>query len=255
MNKKQILITLIYPIVALVLFVTIWTLCALAYSKPLILPYFWEVLAELWKLLSQGSFYLALLATTARTLIGFLLATIIAWVLAQFAADNVHVRKVLDPIVTVLRALPTMSVILLALIWFRSGILPVFVAFLVAFPLLYGAFVMRLTQDNADILEMCAVFKVPCRVRMFKLYPSILLSTLMRITDSILPLTLKVIVAGEVLANTVNSVGVNMQNARLNVETANLLAWTVACVVLCFVLQALVALVRYILRRTNVCPQ
>ena len=43
-------------------------------------------------------------------------------------------------------------------------------------------------------------------------------------------LNFKLVIAAEVLAQTADSIGVNMQLAKLDLDTATLLAWTVAAI-------------------------
>lgn len=253
--KKTVLYNLIYPLCALIVFVIVWAIVANAYNKPLIVPNPLEVLQSLGGLIVTQQFYSAVLMTFGRTILGFLLSVAFAWILAELSAVNKVARSVLSPFVVIMRTLPTMSVVLLFTVWFTSKLTPILVCFLIACPLLYSAFVLRLTTNNTDINQMCQVFQISNRTKLLRLYPRILLNEFLRQAGSICSLALKVVIAGEVLAYTANSIGTEMNIAKMNIQTANLIAWTVVAILLSFAIEGIVLLIKRLLRRLSVCPQ
>ena len=56
-------------------------------------------------------------------------------------------------------------------------------------------------------------------------------------------LNLKIVISAEVIAQTADSMGLYMQLARINLDTAILLAWTVVAIVIGGIVESIVALV------------
>ena len=149
----------------------------------------------------------------------------------------------MSPIVLLIRIMPTMSIILLALIWFNSFQSTILVAFCVIFPMLYTSFCDAIHGVDEDLIEMSKVYKVNKYNQIFKMYlPQTLPMALTGIKSSI-GLNLKLVIAAEVLAQTANSIGVNMQLANIYLNTATLLAWTVVAIILGGVFEGIVLLI------------
>ena len=96
-----------------------------------------SALARLGELAVTAAFWRTALASTVRILGGFLLACALAVVLAALAARCRRIEELLAPLVAVVKAVPVASFIILALVWLESRRLPLFIAALMAFPVVY----------------------------------------------------------------------------------------------------------------------
>lgn len=235
---------LLYPAIGVGLFILIWYLFALEMDIEMILPTPARTFEELGSLLGQKIFWIALRNTCLRALAGFGLAFGIAVVLAIIAYVLPPIGKMLSPLITIARSVPTMSIILLALIWLSSKTAPLLIAFLLVFPVLYGSFSSALSDIDGKLIAMSKVYGVPLYKRILTLYiPSVVPSALDAMTSGI-SLAIKVTIAGEVLAQTSESMGINMQNARAYLDTASLLAWTFAAVVVGYIAECVMRLIK-----------
>lgn len=77
-------------------------------------------LARLGELAVTAAFWRTALTSTARILGGFLLACALAVVLAALAARYRRAEELLAPLVSVVKAVPVASFIILALVWLES---------------------------------------------------------------------------------------------------------------------------------------
>ena len=96
---------------------------------------------------------------------------------------------------------------------------------------------------------MSKVFKVPVAKRIFGLYIPAILPDVFSATGSNISLALKVMIASEVLAQTFESVGVAMQIERIYLNTAGLMGWTIAAIILSFVLEFIVKILSKLVLR------
>ncbi len=79
-----------------------------------------------------------------------------------------------------------------------------------------------------------------------------MMPTTLSAIQSTISLNLKVLIAAEVLAATKDSIGRMMQTAKLYLDTAELIAWTVVAIVLGALLESIIAFIKYIVvRRTG----
>jgi NitT/TauT family transport system permease protein len=134
--------------------------------------------------------------------------------------------------VGLLRATPVRAVILLAMIWFQSDGMPVFVGFLMCFPVLYGNVVEGIRSLDRDLLDMARVFRVRRPRILTSLYLPAILPYLVAGFSSTLGLSWKVVVAAEVLAQPVRALGSRLQDSRVMLDTAGVLAWTAVALLL-----------------------
>lgn len=97
----------------------------------------------------------------SRILGGFLLACALAAVLAPLAARFQWIRDLLSPLVAVVKAVPVVSFIILALIFFSSENLSLLISALMVFPPVYLNVLEGIGHTDRQLLEMARVFRVP----------------------------------------------------------------------------------------------
>ena len=120
---------------------------------------------------------------------------------------------------------------------------PVVVAFLVAFPVAYSTLV-RQFEHNEQLFDVCKVYNVSAANKIkFYLLP-LIRDELLSVAEEELPLCIKVVIAGEVLALPLNAVGREMYVSKIGVETARVVALTLIVFVVCFVISGVLGFVR-----------
>ena len=237
MNKtaKKIIINIAQIVGLIAVTVLLWYILALISDNSLVVPRPRAVIGLVFQLLGEGAIWLALLATLARSVLAFVLS------LALLAGVFPKTRLCTSAVVTFLRALPTVAVILISLIIFRSSVTPVVVAFLVVFPVIYDVFVRKF-QSNSELFDVCKVYDVtPANKVKFYILP-LVRDELLSVTREQLPLAVKVVIAGEVLALPIRSLGREMYIGKVNLDTARVIALTVLSLTVCFVLSGVLSL-------------
>jgi NitT/TauT family transport system permease protein len=210
----------------------LWQAASSLIGLEIILPGPAATLGRLRLLIVSPGFAADVLATVTRGLCGFGLSAAAALALGVAAGRSDTVFAALQPAVGLLRATPVMSVILLAMIWFQSDGMPVFVGFLMCFPVLYGNVVEGIRSLDRDLLDMARVFRVRRRRILTSLYLPAILPYLVAGFSSTLGLSWKVVVAAEVLAQPVRALGSRLQDSRVMLDTAGVLAWTAVALLL-----------------------
>lgn len=236
-TTKKVLGAVLYPLCSVALIFIVWAIAAAEINKPLLLPTPKEALTAYFTLLGGKEIWVYGGMTFLRTLECFLISAAIAFLLSTLSAFLKPLNKILSPIITVLRAAPTLAVILLVLIWFDYSSAPVIIGFLIAFPLLYSAFYTAITGVDENLLKMAKTFKVSKLNIVKSVYLPSISKPCLESMRSVISLTVKVVIATEIMALTKKSIGLLMRGANLNFDTATLLALTLFAVILSFILE------------------
>jgi NitT/TauT family transport system permease protein len=131
----------------------------------------------------------------------------------------------------VIAATPVQSVILIAFLVFGSQRTPVFVAFLVIFPLMAANAIAGVRSVDPRLRELFVLYRLSREETIRRLYVPAIAPFLLGGLHSSLSLCWKVVVAAEVLVQPLLALGTGMQRAKAQLETPELFAWTLATVI------------------------
>ena len=242
-TTKRLLINIAQIAALITVALLLWYVAARLTNSELIVHEPWAVIKLTFSLLGEGATYIALLYTLLRSVIAFSVSAVFAILLGMLVVVWQKSRFCVNAVVTFLRALPTIAIILVTLIVFKSTSVPVIVAFLVVFPIIYSV-LRRELEHNCQLLDVCTVFNVtPAKRIKFVLFP-IVRDELLSIVRDELPLCIKVVVAGEVLALPLSGIGKQMYIGKVELDTAKVVALTLLTLIVCFVISGIVALIQ-----------
>lgn len=229
---KKGIFNLFYPLFVILLVLLIWWIAALIIDVDLILPSPTEAFVNLFDYLKSFDFWKAIAGTILRSVESFCIAFIIAISLSLAAYFNKTIKKLITPLMAIVRSIPTMSIILILIIWFSPSIAPLVVAIIVICPTLYSSFLSGFLQIDLQIIEMANFYKVSKKRKIMKLFLPNMAPVLFETSASGISLNIKLIIAAEALAQTSQSIGKLMQYAKIAIETEKLFALTIAAVIL-----------------------
>lgn len=231
-----------YSLLTIILLIIAWQVIAIWLDNELIIPSPSTVFMTLWTMLQQPDFYRRVAMTLMRSLEGFVLALAIGALLAMLAAKSNFIRHLLAPLISIQRAMPTMAIILLAVIWLTRHGAAVLVSFLIVFPLIYSGFLASLIQVENNYLQVGQVFNFSRRKMLMAIYlPSILISVQSVLIGAI-SLCVKVTIAAEVLSQPKYGIGTALLIEKSTLNTAGVVAWAIIVIVIATVLEMLIGL-------------
>lgn len=211
-------------------FLLLWQLGADMVGSALILPGPGEAFLSLAGMVLDQQFWLAMIGSLGRTLVAFGLTLLISLPLGILMGQSAHGRAFFGPYIAILRSTPVISVIVLGLIWFKSGDSPVWVCLLMTIPILVQAISEGVQARDRQILEMAKVFSLGPWTRMYRVVLPGLLPHFRAGGRSALGIGWKVVAAAEVLSMPRYGLGTMLQDARSNLETGQVLALTTALI-------------------------
>ena len=145
----------------------------------------------------------------------------------------------ISPIISFFRALPTIAVVLLLLMWTNSFIAPIVVTSLVVLPTVYSSLKEAFFSVDKDLIRVLKLYGVDKKTLLKKVYfPSVLPSVLSTVGGGF-SLNLKLMVAAEVIAGTANSLGSMLNSSKVNFATAKMIALVVITVVIGIIIEAI----------------
>lgn len=224
------LLNRLLPIISVLCVLAVWAISAVIVGKEYILPTISQTFACLVELFGQVKFYLALAGTILRTLIAFVLSFSIASFTAIFSVKSKTFRSIISPIIGILRALPTVAVILLLLVWTNSKIAPVIVTMLVVLPTTHSHLKSALEAVDRTIAEAGRVDGATEKQVFGYIELPLIKPALYSTVGSGFSLNFKLMVAAEVLSSTARSIGNMLNGANYNAETAEMIALVVVSV-------------------------
>lgn len=256
-NKKiaiRIVENICYPILALGIILAIWAIVAKVKDNPLLLPMPSVVLERFFALGGEEGFWKSVGFSLLRTIVCFAFSFVFAMLFAVLGGLFKPVHKVMSPIISTLRSAPTVAVILIMYAFLRRNALTnaigfgnsisIVVGFLIAFPIFYSSFYSAISGVDKDLLEMAKVYKLRHIDVVRGIYMPSIVQSVFDVSQSTISLTLKVVVASEILACVSDGIGGKIQVANQSFEIAYLLAYTLIAIVFSFVLEGIVVLVR-----------
>ena len=228
----------------------VWQICAKVYDKPLILPTVGSTIKQFLLFFCTKQFYIDTVFTFLRSLASFALSLVLAFGFAILSAKSNNFAHAIKPLVTILATTPVMAVLLLLLVFVISDFLPMVVAFLMTFPVMYTAIFNEFTKADSKFGNMCTVYKVGFVRKVFFVWLPSSLDSLLNSCKTALSMSVKVTISGEVLAYTAQSLGNAMQEAAnsYTASTEKLLAYCFVALLLSCLAELLVVGIKKLLK-------
>ena len=220
--------------ISVCLLLLLWQLIASYMDQPELIPSVPDLLKTLIRLFGTGSFYQNIFATILRGISGILVSLVIALLSAFLFARYALLYELFRPLLTVMRSVPVISFILLALIFLNPESIPLMIAFLTMFPLLTENLTKGIINLRPGLSLMADQFKINRRNKLMQvIYPQ-LKPFLFSGLASAVGFGWRAIIMGEVLSQCTFGIGGEMKRAQNFIAVPELVAWTIVAVLISF---------------------
>ena len=153
--------------------------------------------------------------------------------------------ELLAPAMLAVKSIPVASFIILALILFSSRNLAVPISFLIVLPVLYSNVLGGIRAADPQLMEMARVFRIPAGRSIRYVYLPQVMPYFLSACGSALGLCWKSGIAAEVIGMPEGSIGEQLQQAKVYLDTPDLFAWTLVIVLVSLAFErAFLALLR-----------
>ena len=228
-SKKQ---EAIATVCAVAFWLLVWHIISAVINSEIILVSPLRVVQTLFTVIADPAFLGTVAHSSLRILGGFFAAMALGVILGWISSRLWIVETLLRPITVVIKATPVASFIILVLLWFSSRNLSVIISMLMVFPVIYLNTLEGIKSTDKMLLEMAKVFRMPLLKRILYIYLPAVIPFFVSACSVSLGLCWKSGIAAEVIGIPDGSIGELLYNAKIYLQTAELLAWTVIIVVI-----------------------
>ena len=227
-------------VVDLVAVAVLWQISTYFFS-PAIVPPLGDIGRAIWRIFSQWSNLVSLLATSLRVLVALLFAFVLGTTLGVTMGLFKGVRTYARPLLHMIQGVPALSWVVFAVIWFAQ------VEVRIAFILLIGtlpAFALYIDSAvqsvNLDLIHLGQAFRASRTQSLTKIILPAIVPEIMSAWTVNLGNGVRVAVIAELIGSTVG-VGFQLLQAQSVFDMAGAVAWTLSLVAVLFVYQGIIS--------------
>ena len=236
--KKYIRTTLI-----VLIWLVIWQVLALAVNNSILLSGPVETVETLITFGATPSFYLSVGITTGKILLGFFLGGLLGSVLALLSYRINIVKEFLSPFVSVIKSIPVVSFIIIALIWAGSSNVTIIVSAVISFPIFYKNLLEGLLVTDPKMLELAKVYQMKTSKKIRYIYLPSLTPHIKSAISLAIGMAFRGGITAEVVGQPLKSIGNGLYRAKINLATSEMLAWTLVAVLSAFLVEKLISFI------------
>lgn len=214
-----------------------WEVAALAVGRSVLLPSPVTTAQTLFSMVKESSFWISCLNTLLRIATGFAAGAAAGTVIGFICFKWSLPRQLLSPLQNVIKATPVASFIILALVWLGKNTIPSFTAFLMATPIMWSGVYSSLMSIDKKLTEAAVIFPLTLSEKIKYIYVPSMKTKYISALETSLGLAWKAGIAAEVLCMPANSMGKELHDAKVYIETEKLFAWTFCIIVISMILE------------------
>lgn len=223
----------------------VWYYAAFRMGNEFFLPYPHTVLVSWWKLLQEKLFWGAVWQSLLTVLKGALVGCVLGSVFAVLASISKVFGTIITPLVTVLRATPVASFIILVYVIVRVNDFSVdtvalIIVVIMVIPILYSNLYSGIASFDLSLDEVASIYSFSLKKKFVYLwFPQIKPFFISGVINAV-GFAWKAGVAAEVICNLENTIGKNLADSKSNLEMDRLFAWTMTIVLLSILFECLI---------------
>ena len=216
----------------------LWVVLSAVIGNKWLLPSPAETIEALGRLAATADFYLAIAGSLLSVIGGFAAGNLVGFVIGAASGLSRRVHAFVRPGMTIIKTVPVASFIFLILLWVGRSFTPALTSFLIVLPVVWQNVVAGIRSADKKQLEMAKVFRLSPFKKMKYIYLPAVAEGYVAAVRTSMGLAWKAGVAAEVLSITVRTLGGGIYNAKNNIETPELFAYTVVIIIISLLAEA-----------------
>lgn len=229
-----------FGIASVVIMLIIWQLLAIYFNSDFILPSPGKTITTVFRLFTDSGFIAVAGSTILRGLTGFMISAFLGLLFGIVAGMSQSFNAFLNPLLVAARSVPVIAFILLSLIWFTPGSVPVFVAILTMFPFICTNVIDGIRSVDRDIIEMARFYKVNSRRIIYEVYIPAIMPFIISGASSAMGIGWRAVIIGEVLSQPEYGIGTVMHAEQTFLNIDAVIAWTIIAVVVSYCFEKII---------------
>ncbi len=234
MQNKKVRLILISAV-----WLILWQILYMLIDQEILFVSPFGVIKKLWELCVLPAFWKTVLTSLFRIMTGYFLALVIGAALACVTFTVPGLYEFFYPVISMVQATPIASFIILALVWIKTGNVPLFISFLMVLPLIWSNLYEGLKNTDKKLLEMAQIYGFGQWKKIKLIYIPSIMPYFTAAAATSIGLAWKSGIAAEVICTPKFSIGGQIYNSKIYLETPELFAWTAVVIVLSVILEKL----------------
>lgn len=210
----------------------VWIIASAIVDNTLLLPTPKGVLLAFGRIFINIDSLTVIWSTILRLLVGLLIASVSGLLFGILAGFNKYFSVFFNPIVTVLRTIPVISITVILLIMFGFSLTPYIITFLMLFPLIYQGTYGAIKAIDQELIDVYKLEDNHFLTGLTHCYLPLISKDIRTALLQSLGLGIKVLVMAEYLSQTRDSIGNELYLAKVNLQYDEVFAWTLLLIVL-----------------------
>ncbi len=227
----------IRKIIIILIWLGLWQLLSIIIHNSILMSGPVETLQALLQMILTVQYWHAITFSAVRIIGGFCIGSLMGILLAWISYRVRLIEEFLMPLISVLKAIPVASFVIILLIWAGNKSLSFYVSALVVMPVLYLNTIIGLKSTDVKLLEMAEVFRMSMWRRLRYIYIQAVFPHIYSGCQAALGMAWKSGVAAEVIGQPLGSVGNGLYKSKIYLETGDLFAWTITIIFVSFCIE------------------
>ncbi|MDD3571126.1 MAG: ABC transporter permease subunit [Lachnospiraceae bacterium] len=227
----------IIKVLAVVFWIGVWQIASMLVGKEVLVASPIAVIKVFSDIVMEKTFWASILSSLLRIAFGFGGAVLVGTLLAVITCAVPGAFQLFYPIISVIKATPVASFIILALLWIKSTNVPMFIAFLMVLPIIWSNVSTGIKATDTKLLEMAKVYNFGYIKTIRLIYIPQCMDYFYTASIMGIGFAWKAGIAAEVICTPKFSVGANLYNAKIYLETPQLFAWTIVVILMSIVFE------------------
>lgn len=225
------------------IWLVIWQVLSLVVNNSVLLSGPVDTVRALIELGSSTSFYISVGITVGKVLLGFLTGMILGSALSVLSYKVRIVREFLSPFVSVIKSIPIVSFIIIALIWAGSSNVTIIVSSVISFPIFYKNLLEGLQVIDPKMTELAKVYQMKTCKKIRYIYLPSLSSQIKSAVSLAIGMAFRGGITAEVVGQPLRSIGNGLYRSKINLATSEMLAWTLVAMLSAFLIERLISFI------------
>ena len=238
-HSRKKIYTILGVAASVIFWILVWAALAWQINSEFLLPSPLGTVSALWNMLFTLTFWQIIGSSISRILVAILISLIIGSIMATLTAKLDAADALLAPLMTVIKATPVASFIILAILWMDRNTLPAFITMLIVVPIVYSNVSAGIKGVDKNLIEVAKIYKFSLSKRIFKIYVPSTMPYFLAACRASLGMAWKAGIAAEVLCTPKQAIGTQIYFAKTYMDTTELFAWTLAVILLSVIIEKL----------------
>lgn len=211
-----------------------------------VLPSIFDVLKSISEIATDSESYQIVMTSVVRTVLAVGISFFTALILATVAYFNEKFEEFFHIFYIILKTVPTISIMIICLLWFgREGSVTVIVS-LIVFPIIYSGILFSYKNIDKSLILNTSTYENEFFIKLKRVYLPLIRNGMLEALRNTLSLGFKVTVMAEVLSQISKGIGKELYFAKINLNMTDIFAWTLIMIAVSVIFDGIV---NYFIRR------